>query len=286
MSSVPGVTRVADDDQFRDELTQVITGLHPVIASQLGNLATEDDVADVAQSTWESAWRSRHQFDPNRGPLHAWVVAIARYRAIDRFNEKIRQLHQQQRHEELALAGERAEPLFAVHAVDPADVVIAGLDAHHEVPSILSVVEDVISNHESMTRGVSLILVFDDDIDLAAKSLGLSKDVLRRARRELIRCAQVVVKAQQAARHIEGPPSLRVLIECLPELNEAGDWTRQLAVAVAHAGGMEHVTIHHVMDATGYSYHTSRQYLTDSLHLLQVAATVIHRTQQCDSATD
>lgn len=286
MSSLPETPNVMCDEQFREELTEVVASVHPVIASQLGNLVTEDDVADVAQSAWESAWRSRHRFDPTQGTLHAWVVTIARYRAIDRFNEKVQQLRQQRRHEELALAGERAEPMFTLQTADPADVVISSLDAHHEVTSILQVVEDVISNHESMTRGVSLILIFDDDIDLAAKSLGLSKDVLRRARRELIRCAQVVVKAQDAARRQAGPPTLRTLIECLPELHEAGDWTRQLALAVAQAGGMEHVTIKHVVDTTGYSHHTARQYLTDSLHLLQVAATVIHRMHQHDSALD
>lgn len=279
MSSLPDVPLVVDDDQLREELTEIVSCLRPVISSQLGNLATEDDVADVIQSTWESAWRSRHGFDPARGTLHAWVVTIARYRAIDRFNEKMRHLHQQRHYEELASAGERAEPMFTLQTVDPTDGIISSLDAHHEVTSILQMVEDVISNHESMTRGVSLILLFDDDIDLAAKSLGLTKDVLRRGRRELIRCARVVVKAQQAARNGQYPPSLRTLIECLPGLNEAGDWTRQLAMAIAQADGLEHVTVAHVMDVTGYSYNTSRQYLTESLHLLQVAATVITRTQ-------
>src|SRR5699024_12062994 len=71
-------------------------------------------------------------------------------------------------------------------------------------------------------------------------------------------------------------PTLRVLIDCLPEITEAGDWTRQLALACAQAGGLEEVTVEHVMDVTSYSYNTARQYLIQSKHLLRIAATVMH----------
>src|SRR5699024_6810442 len=74
---------------------QIASRLHPVIASQLGNFATEEDMADVAQSTWESAWRSRRNYDPDKGPLQSWVVSIARYRAIDRFNQKLDDVQKQ-----------------------------------------------------------------------------------------------------------------------------------------------------------------------------------------------
>lgn len=274
----PSQASVTDMDQFKHELSQIVVRLHPVIASQLGNFATEEDIADVAQSTWESAWRSRGNYDPDM-PLQPWVVTIARYRAIDLFNHKLDDIQKRKTREMHASAGERSAPLFALQTADHADEVIDALDASHEITTILRIVEDVIQNRESTARGLSLILIFNDDIDAAAKSLAVSQDALRRARRELIRCCQVVAKAKRAALEGTTQPTLRTLIECLPELTEAGDWTRQLAVAAAQAGGFEQVTIEHVMDVTGYSYNTSRQYLTQSTHLLQVAATTIHRTR-------
>lgn len=265
------------DAQFKDDLSEVVANIYPVISSQLGNFASDDNVAEVAQTTWESAWRSRKNYDPEKGTLHSWVVSIARKRAIDLFNRRLKDLDNQKTNEMLAGAGDRSDPLFAVEAEDHADHVIGALDATHEVTTILQVVEDVIQNPVSTARGLSLILVFDDDLDLASKSLGVSHDALRRARRELILCCQVVANAQRVAADNEQPVTLRTLIECLPEMTEAGDWTRELAIAVAMAGGFENVTISHVMDVTGYSYNTARQYLVQSTHLIQVAATVIHR---------
>src|SRR5699024_8241650 len=276
----PSQASVTDMELFKHEITQIVSRLHPVIASQLGNFATEEDIADVAQSTWESAWRSRRNFDPDKGPLQSWVVSIARYRAIDRFNQKLDDVQKQKTYQIHASAAERSAPMFAVQAADHADEVVDALDASHEVTAILRVVEDVIQSRESTARGLSLILIFNDDVAAAAKSLAISQDALRRARRERSRWCQVVAKANCAALGNTMQPTLRRLIECLPERTEAGDWTRQLAVAAAQAGGFEQVTIEHVMDVTGYSYNTARQYLTQSTHLLQVAATTIQRTRQ------
>lgn len=273
----------ARSEQFKHELSEVVAGVYPVIASQLGNFATDEDIADVAQSTWESAWRSRNNYDPAK-PLHPWVVTIARYRAIDLFNQKVADIQDQRTHQMHASAGDRSGPLFALEAADHADAVIDALDASHEVADILGIVEDVIQNRESTARGLSLILIFDDDVGLASRSLAVSEDALRRARRELIRCCQVVAKAKQAALQGSTQPTLRTLIECLPEITEAGDWTRQLALAVAQAGGFEQVTVETVMDVTGYSYSAARQYLAHSKRLLQVAATTIQRI--CASQAD
>lgn len=273
--------QVTPEGSFQEAITEVVSNIYPVIASQLGNLATTDDIADVAQSTWESAWRSRDKFDSSKGTLESWIIAIARRRAIDAFNQKLSQIESQKAAEQLAKAGDRSEPGFSVETADPANQVIDSLDASHEVTAILRIVENVIQNPAAIARGLSLILIFDDDIDLAAATLGISHDSLRRSRRELILCCQVVANAREVVwQRGAQPVTLRILIQCLPEFTEAGDWTRQLAVAVASAGGFEAVTIEHVMDVTGYSYHTARQYLVQSQHLIQVAATAIHHFQK------
>jgi RNA polymerase sigma factor (sigma-70 family) len=48
-------------------------------------LADREAAADCTQETFVSAWRSRARFDPARGSLAAWLVAIARYRTLDAF---------------------------------------------------------------------------------------------------------------------------------------------------------------------------------------------------------
>jgi RNA polymerase sigma-70 factor (ECF subfamily) len=53
-------------------------------------LGDRDAAADCTQETFVSAWRSRERFDPARGALAAWLVAIARYRTLDAFRTSAR----------------------------------------------------------------------------------------------------------------------------------------------------------------------------------------------------
>ena len=43
----------------------------------------DDGAGEVTQDVFVSAWRARHQFDPARGALGAWLVGITKRRIVD-----------------------------------------------------------------------------------------------------------------------------------------------------------------------------------------------------------
>jgi RNA polymerase sigma factor (sigma-70 family) len=64
--------------------------VHYLAVSSLGSNADADD---VAQATFVAAWLGRETFDPERGSLMGWLLAIARRKVVDR----IRALAREQR---------------------------------------------------------------------------------------------------------------------------------------------------------------------------------------------
>jgi RNA polymerase sigma factor (sigma-70 family) len=53
--------------------------VHAICRKALG----DDGAGEVTQDVFVSAWRARHQFDPARGALGAWLVGITKRRIID-----------------------------------------------------------------------------------------------------------------------------------------------------------------------------------------------------------
>jgi RNA polymerase sigma-70 factor, ECF subfamily len=49
------------------------------------------DAAEVAQDVFVAAWRSQGSYDPGRGGLGGWLIAIARNKAIDHLRRQGRQ---------------------------------------------------------------------------------------------------------------------------------------------------------------------------------------------------
>ena len=50
-----------------------------------------DDATELAQDVFVAAWRSQRSYDPNRGGLGGWLMAIARNKAIDHLRREGRQ---------------------------------------------------------------------------------------------------------------------------------------------------------------------------------------------------
>jgi RNA polymerase sigma-70 factor (ECF subfamily) len=50
-----------------------------------------DDAIEVAQDVFVAAWRAQRSYDPDRGGLGGWLMAIARNKAIDHLRRQGRQ---------------------------------------------------------------------------------------------------------------------------------------------------------------------------------------------------
>jgi RNA polymerase sigma factor (sigma-70 family) len=72
--------QAADPEAFR----LLYDRLAPAVLA-LAQAMTHDrrQAEDVAQETFVTAWRKCHVFDPRRGSVQSWLLAITRHRAID-----------------------------------------------------------------------------------------------------------------------------------------------------------------------------------------------------------
>ena len=56
--------------------------LYPVV---LRILRRPDDAEDALQETWIQVWKRSATYDPRRGTVAAWLLTVARTRALDRY---------------------------------------------------------------------------------------------------------------------------------------------------------------------------------------------------------
>jgi RNA polymerase sigma factor (sigma-70 family) len=65
---------------FADVYDEQLDGVYAFLAYRLGS---REDAEDLAQLTFERAWRSWSSFDPSRASVRTWLLAIARNLLID-----------------------------------------------------------------------------------------------------------------------------------------------------------------------------------------------------------
>jgi RNA polymerase sigma factor (sigma-70 family) len=68
-------------------LEEAYRSLGPLVMSYLSRYVPHADIEDVLQRVFYEVWRVHERYDPNQ-PLRAWVLSIARKRAIDHLRKR------------------------------------------------------------------------------------------------------------------------------------------------------------------------------------------------------
>lgn len=79
----------ADEEAFAAIYRRWGPLVHTMAARSLGDAHEADD---VTQQVFIGAWRGRHGFRPDRGPLGAWLVGITRRKIVDALAARTRRL--------------------------------------------------------------------------------------------------------------------------------------------------------------------------------------------------
>jgi RNA polymerase sigma-70 factor (ECF subfamily) len=70
-----------------EALEECYRTLGPLVMSYIGRYVPQPDIDDVVQRVFYEVWRVHERYDPNL-PLRAWVLSIARKRAIDHLRKR------------------------------------------------------------------------------------------------------------------------------------------------------------------------------------------------------
>lgn len=256
-----------------DIATAVLDGrTRAAVAAVLGSVGMVQDIDDVISDAAEAAVKSADSFDPDKGHVLGWVITIAKRRAFDHVKRAGTRGRLQG---QLEVAATGPDTALGITEKDFSQDVVDRLAGSAHARNVLGLTAQLVANPESFHRVTALVETYQGDVGKAAAALGITPEALRDSRREVSRCARVVVKAL-AARTAGEPVTVGTLVDCLPaDGGEEGAWATAFSMAVVRAGGFGNVTAADLVAVTGYSLNTCRQYVVEALWLLQVARTVL-----------
>ncbi|MBW1596068.1 sigma-70 family RNA polymerase sigma factor [Streptomyces sp. JJ38] len=101
--------RAADEDAFAAVYRRWGALVHTMATRSLGDT---HEAEDVTQQVFLGAWRGRHGYRPERGPLGGWLVGIARRKIVDALAARTRRLTLVDKvtHEAVGRPGDMAAP--------------------------------------------------------------------------------------------------------------------------------------------------------------------------------
>lgn len=119
LDEVTLLRRIAAQDeqalaQFYDRYARLVYALC------LKSLAAREDAEEVVLDVFGQVWRTAASYDPGRGRVEAWLIQIARSRAIDRYRRLERQGRAQASSEENA----HQMPMVEIHGPE-SDVILS-----------------------------------------------------------------------------------------------------------------------------------------------------------------
>lgn len=68
-----------------------LTPVHALCSRILAGAGSPQDVEECASDAFHAAWRQAQRFDPARAPLRTWLLMLAKYAALERRRQLIRQ---------------------------------------------------------------------------------------------------------------------------------------------------------------------------------------------------
>jgi RNA polymerase sigma-70 factor (ECF subfamily) len=142
-------------------------------------LRDRDDAEDVVEEVFWQAWRQAARYEQARGSASAWLIAIARTRALDR-------LRSASRRREAPLADERAEGAAPVAPVAAADGPAVQVDAAERRTRVLAALAELpAEQREALELAYYEGLSQTEIADRTGQPLGTIKTRTRLALRKL-----------------------------------------------------------------------------------------------------
>lgn len=198
-SDVPEETPVLDEEQFREDLTELIPHLRAFSRSLCGNATLADD---VAQDALLKAWKARDKFKPGSN-LKAWTFTILRnqFYSIKRRSWRVTSLDQEVAEQTIVA---NADPEQSVHL--------------NELRRGLDMLKD--DQREALILVGASGLSYEEAAEICDCAVGTIKSRVSRARKAL----EVIM---ESGRFDDDPDKVRALDAMTAILSEADDLTDQ-----------------------------------------------------------